>query len=367
MRIGIDARELTGRPTGVGRYLGALLTAWAAADPAGAGRHEWTLYSPLPIADEYQAAVNALGARVRLVPGGFGTRWEQVSLARAVSRDLLDVLFAPAYTAPLGIRCPVVLTIHDVSFVAHPEWFPPRERLRRTWITRRAAARARVVLTVSEFSRREILRLLAVPGDRLRVILHGRPRPMTGGRAVTEATDPLVLYVGSLFNRRRIPDMVRAFSQAARRVPDARLAVVGENRTWPWQDLAAVCKAAGVAGRVDLHEYVSPGGLADLYRRARCFVFLSEYEGFGLTPLEALANEVPPVLLDTPVAREICGDAALYVQRADLTGTATAIVQVLTDESLRRQILTFSEGVLGRYSWERASRETLAAIEGAAS
>lgn len=365
MRIGIDARELGGRPTGVGRYLGETLAGWArAAD--GVFPHELLLYTPQPLSGPYWAAAESLGARVRLVPGRGGTRWEQTSLALAVSRDRPEVFFAPAYTAPLGVRCPTVLTLHDVSFLAHPEWFKPRERLRRAWLTRRSARRARLVLTVSEFSRREILRLAGVPDASVRVILHGLSVDRRGEAGPQVARLPLVLYVGSIFNRRRLPDLVRAFERLAGRQPDARLVIVGQNRTWPWQDVAGQCAATGLSDRIVLHEYLEDTQLAALYARAGCFAFLSEYEGFGFTPLEALAHGVPPILLDTPVGRETCGSAACYVQPGDLAATVHSLERLLTDDQARRTVLDAAPSVLARYSWDRAARATLAALEEAA-
>jgi len=99
----------------------------------------------------------------------------------------------------------------------------------------------------------------------------------------------------------------------------------------------------------------------------RAFAFLSEYEGLGLTPLEALAAGVPPVLLDTPVARESCGDAALYVPAHDVPGVTRALEAVLFDHSTRLQLLQAAPRVLARYAWPRAARETLAVLEAAAS
>jgi glycosyltransferase involved in cell wall biosynthesis len=105
-------------------------------------------------------------------------------------------------------------------------------------------------------------------------------------------------------------------------MPQARLAIVGDDRTWPKQDLPDAAHQHGVAGRTEFMRYVSDEVLAGLYRRARVFVFLSEYEGFGLTPLEALAAGVPVVLLDTPVAHEVCGDAAVFVRRDERAAAA---------------------------------------------
>jgi glycosyltransferase involved in cell wall biosynthesis len=111
-------------------------------------------------------------------------------------------------------------------------------------------------------------------------------------------------------------------------------------------------------------QYVPDPELKALYGRARAFVFLSEYEGFGLTPLEALAAGVPPLLFDTAVAREICGDAALYVSRGDSGAVADAMERLLVDGATRDAIMSCAAPVLARYSWPRAARETLAILEG---
>ena len=100
-----------------------------------------------------------------------------------------------------------------------------------------------------------------------------------------------------------------------------------------------------------------------LYARARAFAFLSEYEGLGMTPLEALAAGVPPLLLDTAVAHESCGDAALYVGPGDLPATARALEDILADEATRSRLIKAAPAALARYSWPRAARETLALIE----
>src|SRR6185503_20911519 len=133
--------------------------------------------------------------------------------------------------------------------------------------------------------------------------------------------------------------------------------IVGDNRSHPRQDLRRTIADERVEAQVRWHEYVSDERLADLYAHARAFAFLSEYEGLGLTPLEALAAGVPPVLLDTPVARESCGGAALYVAQGDLAGTAAALEQALVDEATRSKVLTAAPAALAKYQWPRAARE----------
>ena len=372
MRIAIDARELRGRPTGVGRYLSHLLAAWNAL--AEARGHRFVLYAPGPL-DDRVPALPGLDLVSRLVPGEGGTWWEQVTLRSALAGDRPDVLFSPAYSAPLATRVPLVLTIHDVSFLAHPEWYPPAARWRRRLVTTLAARRARTVLTISAFSAREIVERLHLPAARVRVVplavtlprpaeprATGRPAPAGPGLA----RDPLVLYVGSIFNRRHLPVLISAVARLAPRYPSLRLAIVGENRTYPREDLAGLARQAGIEGRVSLTSYVNDAELSELYSRAAAFAFLSEYEGFGLTPLEALAAGVPIVAGDTAVAREVYGHAARYVPAADAEAVAAALESVLFDESARRALLGAGDEVLRRCSWERVGRETLAVLLDAA-
>jgi glycosyltransferase involved in cell wall biosynthesis len=358
MRIAIDARELCGHPTGVGRYLGELLNEWTA--DANATRHDWTLF-----AHETPHVPDAWKASVKVIAGSGGSLWEQWTYPRALGVFRPDVVFAPAYSAPLTAAAPIVVTIHDVSFYAHPEWFSGREGARRRLLTGWSARRAAVVLTDTVFSQGEIVRHIGLPASKVRVIPLGM-RPSPGVTA--QSREPIVLYVGSVFERRRVDRLMAAFDAVADQVPAAQLEIVGENRTRrPRIDLNALRELSRHRDRIHLRAYVDDDTLAGLYARASVFAFLSEYEGFGLTPLEAMAAGVPPVLLDTPVARETAGPAAVYVPATGGSEVvASAIVKTLTDQDARRGLLEHAPAVLGRYNWTATAAQTLAAIEGAA-
>ena len=412
MRIAIDARELAGKPTGVGRYLWQLLLAWN--DIPAAAAHEFVLCSDRPrgpdkaratasdqslrpdkargtasgesrgtdqararTRGEFRGAVNPVTAlpnlqveyRQRSRFGG--TLWEQLSLP-LIANDA-NILFAPAYSGPLVMTVPMVLTVHDVSVSAHPEWFAWREGLRRRFLTRFAARRAARILTVSDFSKREIVRRLGVYPDKVEVIYSGvhqiiptetSPSP---ARSTTSDPQPLVLFVGSIFNRRHVPELIRGFARLARRHAGVRLTIVGDNRMLPRVDLHALVAQSGAAPRIRVREYVSDEELSMLYREASAFAFLSDYEGFGFTPLEALAVGVPPVVLDTEVAREIYGPSAAYVQRPDPELIAAALETVLADPAERERILAAAPRVLARYSWRECAQRTLQALLACAS
>jgi len=347
MKIAIDARELHGKPTGVGRLLRKLLDEWTRVPAAQA--HEFIQLAP------------AAGG-----PRG-GTLWEQLVLPRLVRHARADVLFAPAYSGPIFSAVPMVVAIHDVSFAAHPEWFPWREGLRRRATTRLAARVAARVVTISEFSKREIVAHLGVEASKIVVAYPGVTAFIPS--LDTRSTSPkgssygcTVLFVGSIFNRRHVPALIEGFALVARSRPEMRLEIVGDNRTNPRMNPDAMAQTTGIGDRIRLRSYVSDQDLRQIYAEASAFVFLSEYEGFGLTPLEALASGVPVVLLDTPVAREVCGDAAIYVPRPDPALIAGALHAVLFDAEERERILSAGRLAVSRYSWTTFSEHVLDAL-----
>lgn len=324
---------------------------------------------------------------------GFGhLLWEQRPLPAAAAKLRADVLFCPGYSGPLFSRVPVVVSIHDVSFWAHPEWFKSREGLRRRMTTWASAHRARLVLTLTAFSRDEIIRWLDVsptnvraiaPGAggffdpatqqhdaavRLRLNLVGRPpRGQEPQELPPETpTSRIVLTVGSIFNRRHVDHLIRAFARVAPRLPDARLVIVGENRTHPHQDLAALVRDLDLTARVELRSYVTDDELLALYGQARAFAFLSTYEGFGLTPLEAIISGVPAVVYDTEVARETLSGLTHFVPAGDLDALARQLETMLTAEPDADQQSALARAARSRYPWTRTAAVTLAALEEAA-
>jgi glycosyltransferase involved in cell wall biosynthesis len=251
----------------------------------------------------------------------------------------------------------MVGSIHAVSFAAHPERVAWREGLRRRVITRRSAERAVRVLTVSEFSKREIVRHFHIDPAKVDVIYHGLTSQPHA--AAVDPRSPLALYVGSIFSRRHVPELIQGFAALARRRPEVRLAIVGDNRTTPHLDLEAAIETSGSREQISYRAYVSDSELFDLYARATAFVFLSDYEGFGMTPLEALAAGVPIVVLDTEVAREISGPAAVSVERPDPLLVERALERVLFDDGERERLRDAARSVLERYSWRECAQRTL--------
>ena len=169
---------------------------------------------------------------------------------------------------------------------------------------------------------------------------------------------PTVLYVGSIFDRRHVPLLMQGVARARAHLRSLRLVVIGENRTSTRQDLAALADALGIRDAVGLHDYVTDDVLRAAYSDAGVFAFLSEYEGFGLTPLEAMRQGLPAIVLDTPVAREVYGEGAVYVRRGDADGVARAIVDLLTNADYRAERIAAGDATVAGYRWKETARAT---------
>ncbi len=352
--IGIDAREIAGSPTGVGRYLAGVLQEWSRTSFP----HQITLF----LHQEPPAWVHQLlfPCKVVIAPATVaGTWWEQVTLPPLVVGAGVDVLLSPAYTAPLRLRCPSVLIVHDVSFFAQPGGFKWREGLRRRWVTRASATRAAAVVTVSEFSADEITRHLGIPRTQIVIAPQGAP-PWRGGPPAS-ARGPMILSVGTVFNRRHLPELLQALAALRLQIPGAQLVVIGGNQTHPRLDITAEARRYGLADGFLWRPYVSDTELDSYYASARAFAFLSDYEGFAMTPMEAASHGVPSVLLDTPVAREVYGDAALLVP-CEVPAIATALRTLLTDVDTHETMVARGRARLEHFTWTRTAsvlRETL--------
>jgi glycosyltransferase involved in cell wall biosynthesis len=359
MRIGVDARELQGRATGVGRYLRGLLRAW----PANAD-DDLLLYfnGPIP-ADaapkDGRIALRPLGERaVR------GLWWQEARLPRAASRDGLDVFFAPAYACPLLLDVPRVTTVHDLSFVSIPEDFAPLDGARRRALVGLSLGASRRVVAVSEFTRREILAWRPDTAGRVEVICHGSEddlppaAPRVEARARLGVRGPLVVSVGSILTRRHMPTLLKAMAILLRSHPDAVLDVVGENRTHPPIDIEAVVGRLDIAGSVRLSGFQSDAALALRYAAADVAVYLSEYEGFGMPVLEAMARGIAVVTSLRPATGELFGGAALTVDPADPGAIAAAIGRLLDDLGMRGRLVERGRTLAARYTWAEAAART---------
>ena len=365
MRVGVDGRALRAtRPRrGIAIYLEQLLA-------------ELTRLHPQ---DEYRVLVPGV-ERARAVPEdvevvGVGGSGRAVHAAAALAgRPRLDrllrrpdLIWAPA-PAPLAVsrETPLVLTVHDLSFVHRPRDYDPYERLWHGLARpRRLARRAQRVLTDSDAVRVQVLDEWSLEPERVRTVRPGPGRaPLAGAGPVAErapdavgasggARPPHVLAVGGLEPRKQPMLLFEAHRRARERGLRAGLAFVGDG---PLRgELQEV--GATVLGRLRDRE------LDAAYADALCLGCVSREEGFGFTPLEALAAGVPAVVSDLPVFRETLGDAALVVAADDVDALAHALLRLEREPELRESLVAAGRRRVELLSWERAARETRAVFE----
>jgi glycosyltransferase involved in cell wall biosynthesis len=359
MRVGVDGRALRAtRPRrGVAIYLEQLLAELACLNPA----------------DEYRVLVpgaersGSVPENVEVVGvGGSGRALHAAAaLAGRPRLDRLlrkpDLIWAPA-PAPLAVsrETPFVLTVHDLSFVHRPRDYDLYERLWHAMARpHRLARRAQRVITDSDAVRAELLDEWDLAPERVRTVRPGPGRtPRLGGSplpgpASAHAPQARVLAVGGLEPRKQPMQLLEAHRRAAQQGLRASLAFVGDG------PLRGELQAAGatVLGRLRDPE------LDAAYAGALCLACVSREEGFGFTPLEALAAGVPAVVSDLPVFRETLGDAALVVPPDDLDALAHALLRLEREPELREGLVASGRRRVDLLSWEHAARETRAVFE----
>ena len=287
-----------------------------------------------------------------------GYVWEQTYLPRKIAWD--DILWSPASSGPLLVPNQI-LTIHDLSVFDHPEWFSTRVRLTYAALLPRLARNVRHIVTDSAFSRDRILERFVVPPDRVSVIYPGVTAPLdqlSPHNATSNVSCDYVAAYGGSDPRKNVTRLVRAWRAVASELPDIRLKVFGQT-----SPVFSSTQQITDTDRIDNLGYLTDPQLMDLYRGTRAFVYPSLYEGFGLSPLEAISHGVPVVLSDIPVFREVFGNAARYVDPYDEDSIADGILDVLTNHPLRQTLAQAAKDLPSRYTWEGAAASLLTIAE----
>jgi glycosyltransferase involved in cell wall biosynthesis len=249
---------------------------------------------------------------------------------------------------------PFVTTVHDVSVGAG---LTRRRHGYKRALWPWAARRARALVCVSDFAAREAAARLRVSPAKIDVI-HSGPglaaATAPGGDNGGAPASPYFLYVGDLTVRKNVPFLIRAFDLAD---VDAELLLVGNARDDASDDVRAAIAAARNGGRIRIVHGASDGDVDALYRSALALTMPSRYEGFGFTPLEAMARGCPVVESDIPAFREISGSGALLVPLDDEGSWADSLRRIAADETIRDELRKRGAETVRRYSWERSARE----------
>jgi glycosyltransferase involved in cell wall biosynthesis len=359
MRYSVDAHAIGQHLTGNETYIRNLLKGFAAMDDES----------------EFIAYVSRKSA-IAEVPERFTTRlvarnpWRRLGfdLPRRLAVDRPDLLHVQ-YTAPVLCRVPLVVSVHDVSFLEYPEYFTRFRSMQLRHTVRRTVLKAARVLTPSEFSKHCIMRAYGLDDEKITVMPNGvssafRPIAREAASHWLESRYTLpkrfILTVGDLQPRKNHLALIRSFEELLRDRPELpqHLVFVGK-RAWRSEDVIAAAKASPAASRIHFMDFVSDEDLTRFYGACDLFVYPSLYEGFGLPIIEAMACGRAVACSNTTAMPEVADSAALLFDPKSDAEMVRAMRDLLIDAELRTRMERLGLQRAALYNWDRTARQTL--------
>ena len=362
--IGVDARVLAERHTGVAVYTQLLLQHMLVARPQA----KMTLFSHRridPAVVESVGTPEQVDVCHRWWPSPMLIRpfWDHGLLPLAAAKRQPDLFFSPLSVVPWFLNIPKVVAIHDLGFLRFTQIQPIKYRLYWQAALRRSVRVADRIIGVSESTRKDILELLEGDPKRVKLIYEAvnpffldEPTPDEESRILGALGlhSPFILTVGTVEPRKNYATVLKAFNRILQHRHDPRLVIVG-SPGWLSEHIAYIIQRRRSILWLDSADN---GTLRVLYKNAAVFLFPSLYEGFGLPVLEAMACGTPVVSSDAGSLPEVAGDAALYVSPEDSEGISHAVLRFMDDSALREEYVAKGRKNVQRFSWESSAKKT---------
>ena len=358
--VAVNASIVGPAPSGLGQYALGLIRA---LDPL---REGLVVYTSCPEAFS--------GLRVTLRPASPLTRpelgvrghvarllWCQTALRTRLGLERPGVLLNTVPEVVLRCRVPQVTVVHDLIPLAFPRDYPRQQFYFRRLVPA-ILRESRAVIAVSEATRRAVIAAYDLGPERVRAIPNGYDQMKFApvGPVTDDGGSPYLLYVGNLLPHKNLPRLVEAVARVARQSP-ARLVIAGGGAPGRVTELRRLADRVGM--RLELMPYVPQQELPALYRGARLLAMPSLAEGFGLPVLEAMACGTPVVVGNTSAMPEVVGDAGLLVDPADTGAMSDAILRLLTQDPLRKELIARGLARAAQFSWERTARQVLTVLD----
>ena len=368
LRIAIDAHSVGSQLAGNETYAVNLIEALARIDSF----NSYTLYVTRREAVDRFHGRWANFAVVRTLPHSPIVRIP-LTLSAALRRNPVDVLHVQ-FTAPPLAPCPLVVSIHDLTFEHLPETFKRRSRMQLRLTVRRSARKAARILALSESARQDIIETYNIAPERVTTIPLAAPThfgPVTNEgelqrvRHTYGIAGDYILSVGSIQPRKNLVRLVGAYSRLRAERPGVKLptlVLVGK-KAWLYGETLRAIEQSGVGDQILLTDYVSEKDLPALYSGALCFVYPSYFEGFGLPPLEAMKCGASVIVGNQTSLPEVVGDAGLLVNPFDEAEIAAALAQLIDNPDLREQLRVKGLQRAEKFSWHDTARRTLEVYE----
>lgn len=371
MKIAIDAHMIGHKSTGNETYMVNLINALGRLH---GNSHQYTVYVDQAEAHNALHSCNGHMSFRQLATHSPLIR-VLFLLPMEFRRAKADVVHMQYILSPVLPRCASVVTIHDISFEHFPGVFKPTELLRDKLLVPFSARRADAVLTVSEFTKADLVKTYGIAPEKIVVAVGSvdsgfrllEDRAKIDGVCRQYGIDgPFILYVGNIQPRKNLVRLVQAYAALVRgeSVPH-RLVIVG-NKAWRHLPVLEAVRAFGLEQRVVFTGYIPEEDVCALYNAADLFVFPSIFEGFGLPIVEAMACGTPVITSNTSSMPEAGGEAAIYVDPFSVPELTLAMRKVLEDADLRARLSASGLARAAQFSWEEAARKAVRAYEMAA-
>jgi len=361
MRIGIDARLVFYSRAGIGEYIVQLVEALAKIDSED---EDFVLLQSRKD-KTYLIKSNGFSRKSLWTPSH--NRFEQLALGFEVSRLKLNLLHSPDFIPPFRRKYKSVITIHDLAFLLYPH-FLTKESARYYGQIDQAWRKTDHIIAVSEATRRDSIRLLGVPENKITVI-HEAANPIYRQLPQDEALHRVkerykfdrdyILFVSTIEPRKNLPGLLQAYRRLRDEYKRDEILVLAGANGWLWEEVYETVSRLNLDDCVTFLGRVPSEDLVYLYNAARLLVHPSFYEGFGLTPLEAMTCGTPVIVSNTSAIPEVVGDAALMVDPHDIDGLTVAMWRVLTEKELREDLICKGLKRAKQFSWTKAAKKTL--------
>jgi glycosyltransferase involved in cell wall biosynthesis len=371
MRIAIDAHSVGARLGGNETYAVNLIEALAQLDQ----QNQYTLYVTKQEALDRFADRWPNFVAHRTLPHTPLVRIP-LTLSRELRRHPVDVLHVQ-YTAPPFAPCPIVATIHDLAFEHLPETFNRRSWMQLRLTVRSTARRAAQIITISEYSRQDIIKTYGVTPELVSVTpvaAAANLKRVTGEIELQKIRETYgierdyILSLCSIQPRKNLVRLIEAYSLLHQSHPEGKLPqlVLAGKRGWLDNEIMRAAHSGDVGADIRFTGYIADEDLSSLYSGATCFAYPSYFEGFGLPIIEAMKCGTPVIAGNRTSIPEVVGDAALLFDPFDVNSLVATLKRILNDSDLRAELSAKGLQRASEFSWQTTARLTLAAYEKAA-
>lgn len=298
--------------------------------------------------------------KYRRVSGNF--LWSQIFLPfHLYFKKEIDVFFSPAHYAPRLSPVPCVITIHDLSYFYYPQEFLKKDLYQLKKWTAYSVAKAQKIIAVSKTTKKDLMKFYHIPEEKIAVIYNGCNQIRNPKHEIRNQ-NPYILYVGTLQPRKNVATLIEAFHLLLKEKPEYRLIIVGK-KGWLYENIFDQVNDLKLHDKVTFTGYVSDEEKNALYANASVFVLPSLYEGFGIPLLEAMSWDCPVIASWNASLPEIGADACLYFDPKNPDELKNKMFEVITNKSLRQELIHKGKKRVELFSWEKCGKETLEVIK----